>query len=35
MKQTTQNSEWTYSKEMLNGVAIFRLDVENFSCKGW
>ena len=35
MKQTTQNSEWTYSKEMLNAVAIFRLDVENFSCKGW
>lgn len=35
MKQTTQNSEWTYSKEMLNAVAIFRLDVEKFSCKGW
>ena len=35
MKQTTQNSEWTYSNEMLNAVAIFRLDVENFSCKGW
>ena len=35
MKQTTQNSEWTYSKELLNGVAIFRLVVENFSCKGW
>ena len=35
MKQTTQNSEWTYSKEMLNAVAIFRLDIENFSCKGW
>ena len=35
MNQTTHKSEWTYSNEMLNVVAIFKLEVESFSCKGW
>ena len=33
MKQTTNKPEWEYKDEMLNGVAIFRLDVEKMSCK--
>lgn len=33
MKQTTSKSEWNYSKEMLDAVAVFRLDVEKLSCK--
>ena len=33
MKQTTSRHEWNYDDEMLNGVAIFRLDVEKLSCK--
>jgi len=33
MKQTTSKSEWTYSDEMLEAVAVFRLDVEKMSCK--
>ena len=33
MKQTTNKSEWEYKDEMLNGVAVFRLDVEKMSCK--
>ena len=33
MKQTTSRHEWNYDDEMLNGVAVFRLDVEKLSCK--
>ena len=33
MKQTTNKIEWEYSDAMLNGVAVFRLDVEKMSCK--
>lgn len=33
MKQTTSKSEWNYSKEMLDAVAVFRVDVEKLSCK--
>ena len=33
MKQTTSKEEWYYSKEMLEAVAVFRLDVEKMSCK--
>lgn len=33
MKQTTQKVEWNYSNEMVEAVAIFRLDVEKMSCK--
>jgi hypothetical protein len=33
MKQTTNKTEWEYSDAMLNGVAVFRLDVEKMSCK--
>lgn len=33
MKQTTQNAEWDYSNEMMEAVAVFRLDAEKISCK--
>ena len=33
MKQTTSRHEWNYDDEMLNGVAVFGLDVEKLSCK--
>ena len=33
MKQTTNKPELEYKDEMLNGVAVFRLDVEKMSCK--
>ena len=33
MKQTTNKGEWDYSNEMLEAVAIFRLDVDKLSCK--
>ena len=33
MKQTTNKTEWEYSDAMLNGVAVFRLDVKKMSCK--
>ena len=33
MKQTTQKSQWDYSDKMIEGVAIFRLDVDKMSCK--
>ena len=33
MKQTTGNGEWSYENEMLEAVAVFRLDVEKMSCK--
>lgn len=33
MKQTTAKSEWNYSDEMLDAVAVFKLDVDKLSCK--
>ena len=33
MKQTTGKIEWDYEDAMLESVAVFRLDVENMSCK--
>ena len=33
MKQTTSKTEWGYSDEMLEVVAVFRLDVDKLSCK--
>lgn len=33
MKQTTKRAEWDYSNEMLEAVAVFRLDVDKMSCK--
>lgn len=33
MKQTTSKSGWHYNKEMLEAVAVFRLDVTKLSCK--
>lgn len=33
MKQTTGKTEWNYNDSMLNGVAVFKLDVEKMSCK--
>lgn len=33
MKQTTSKEEWHYREEMLEEVAVFRLDVEKLSCK--
>ncbi len=34
MKQTTSEDKWHYSNEMLEAVAVFRLDVKELSCKG-
>ena len=33
MKQTTSEDEWYYSNEMLDAVAVYRLDVDKLSCK--
>ena len=33
MKQTTSKSEWNYSEEMLDVVAVFKLVVDKLSCK--
>ena len=33
MKQTTYKNDWHYSNEMLEAVAMFRLDVDKLSCK--
>lgn len=33
MKQTTSKEEWHYCDEMLEAVAVFRLDVKKLSCK--
>ena len=33
MKQTTSKNEWHYSNEMLETVAVFKLDVDKLSCK--
>lgn len=33
MKQSTHRAQWSYSPELLEAVAVFRLDVETMSCK--
>ena len=33
MKQTTHNAEWSYHEEMLEMVAVFKLDVHKILCK--
>ena len=33
MNHISGKSEWSYSKEMVDAVAVFRLVVEKFSCK--
>lgn len=33
MNQTTSKKDWHYNNEMLEAVAIFRLDVNKLSCK--
>lgn len=33
MKQTTKKANWNYQNEMLEAVAVFRLDVDKISCK--
>ena len=33
MKQTTYKDKWHYTNEMLETVAVFRLDVDKLSCK--
>ena len=33
MKQITSKDEWYYSNEMLDAVAVYRLDVDKLSCK--
>lgn len=33
MKQTTSKEQWDYSEEMLEAVAVFRLEVDKLSCK--
>ena len=33
MKQTSGKTEWQYSEEMMNAVAIYKVDVNEISCK--
>ena len=33
MRQSTKKAEWEYREEMLEAVAVFRLDVTQISCK--
>jgi hypothetical protein len=33
MKQATGKDNWDFAPERLNAVAVFRLDVDNISCK--
>ena len=33
MNHISGKTEWSYSKEMLDAVAVFRLEVEKLSCK--
>ncbi len=33
MKQATGSPEWQYSEEMINAVAVYRVDVDKLSCK--
>ncbi len=33
MRQTSGKAEWQYSEEMMNAVAVYKLDVNEISCK--
>ena len=33
MRQTSDNAEWQYSEEMINAVAVYKVDVNKISCK--
>lgn len=33
MRQTSGNAEWQYSEEMINAVAVYKVDVNKISCK--
>ena len=33
MKQSTGKNDWTYEPKMVDGVAVFKLEVEKLSCK--
>ena len=33
MKQSTGKDDWTYERKMVDGVAVFKLEVEKLSCK--
>ena len=33
MKQTSGKAEWQYSEEMVNAVAVYKVDVNEISCK--
>ena len=33
MRQTNGNAEWQYSEEMINAVAVYKVDVNKISCK--
>ena len=33
MKQTSGKTEWQYSEEMVNAVAVYKVDVNKISCK--
>ena len=33
MKQSTEKDDWTYENKMVDGVAVFKLEVEKLSCK--
>ena len=33
MKQATGSPAWQYSEEMINAVAVYRVDVDKLSCK--
>lgn len=33
MNHISEKTEWSYSKEMVDAVAVFRLEVEKLSCK--
>jgi nitroimidazol reductase NimA-like FMN-containing flavoprotein (pyridoxamine 5'-phosphate oxidase superfamily) len=33
MRQTSGNVEWQYSEEMMNAVAVYKVDVNKISCK--
>ena len=33
MRQTSDNAEWQYSEEMINAVAVYKVDVNKIFCK--
>ena len=33
MRRTSGNAEWQYSEEMINAVAVYKVDVNKISCK--